>query len=128
MKITGENMWQAFSMRVNLGLKRSPLLSIGLATALCLIFCLSVAAQDELNSLSEEEQRQVKIAERFLTVLEKSPRRGTALERVYGHHVEFGSLDKFILDLQSRVKENPEDGTGWMLLGLLLVYYIFIIV
>ena len=73
------------------------------------------AAVDEL---SDEEQRQVQIAERFLTVLEKSPRRGTALDRIYGHHVEFGTLDEFLDSLGRRVKENPDDGVGWMLLGL----------
>ncbi|MBI3865294.1 MAG: hypothetical protein HY290_25755, partial [Planctomycetia bacterium] len=35
-----------------------------------------------------EKQRQA--AERFLTVLEKTPRRGTALDRLYGYHVEAG--------------------------------------
>ena len=72
----------------------------------------------ELSELDAEEAKQIKIAERFETVLEKRPRRGTALERVYGHHVEFGTLDKFIQGLQDRVKEKPEDGTGWMILGL----------
>ena len=93
-------------------------LLIGVAVSCILAVTPSVAVQDEFDRLSDEEARQVQIAERFVSVLEKSPRRGTALERVYGHHVEFGSLDKFIEDLQTRVKENPADGTGWMLLGL----------
>jgi tetratricopeptide (TPR) repeat protein len=71
-----------------------------------------------LNDLSEDEQKQVEIAERFVTVLEKNPRRGTALDRVYGHHVEFGTLDGFMQSLRDRVKQSPNDGTGWMLLGL----------
>ena len=83
-----------------------------------------VAAQEddenaiELDSLSEEEQRQVQIAERFLTVLQRSPRRGTALDRIYGHHVEFGSLDAFLQQLHKRVADKPTDGVGWMLLGM----------
>ena len=74
-----------------------------------------VIAQDKLTA---EEQKQIKIAERFFSILEKSPRRGTALDRIYGHHVEFGTLDAFIGDLQQRVEKKPEDGTGWMLLGM----------
>ncbi|MFV1963987.1 MAG: DUF1583 domain-containing protein [Pirellulaceae bacterium] len=72
----------------------------------------------DLNELSAEEQKQIQIAERFLTVLNGNPRRGTALDRVYGHHVEFGTLDAFMQSLRDRVKQTPNDGTGWMLLGL----------
>ncbi len=52
-------------------------------------------------------------------MLEKSPRRGTALDRVYGHHVEFGTLDKFIEGLKQKTAADPKDGTSWMLLGLM---------
>lgn len=67
---------------------------------------------------SEEEQRQIDLAERFLTILAQNPRRGTALDRVYGHHIEFGTLDKFIESLEATLKEEPENGEQWMLLGL----------
>ena len=73
------------------------------------------SAQEEL---SEEEAKSIKIADRFFSILEKSPRRGTALERVYGHHVEFGTLDEFLNNLRERTKKNAEDGTAWMLLGM----------
>lgn len=75
-----------------------------------------VQAADEV---SEEETTQIKAAERFLTVLEKNPRRGTALDRVYGHHVEFGSLDKFVAGLKEKTAADSKDGTSWMLLGLI---------
>ncbi len=65
-----------------------------------------------------EELQQIKNAERFLSVLEKNPRYGTALDRVYGHHVEFGSLDKFLRSLHDRAAKNPDDGAAWMLLGM----------
>lgn len=48
---------------------------------------------------SQEEQKQRQAVARFVTVLEKNPRRGTALDRVYGHHVEFGTLDSFAAEL-----------------------------
>ncbi len=80
---------------------------------------LPLAAQvAELEALSDEEQRQMKVMERFVSVLERSPRRGTALDRVYGHHVEFGTLDDFLEELRDRVKKAPDDGVGWMLLGM----------
>ena len=74
--------------------------------------------ENDLQSISEEEAKQIKIAERFALVLEKSPRRGTALERVYGHHVEYGTLDEYLSKLRERVEKTPTDGTGWMILGL----------
>lgn len=43
-----------------------------------------------------DDERQRQIAARFLTVLEKNPRRGTALDRVYGYHVEWGTLDALV--------------------------------
>ncbi len=49
----------------------------------------------------------------------KEPRRGTALDRVYGYHVERGSLDAFIKSYQDRLAKNTKDGAGWLILGLL---------
>src|SRR5215831_14090741 len=46
--------------------------------------------------LSPEEKREQEIVDRFAGILEKNPRRGTALDRVYGYHVERGSLDDLI--------------------------------
>ena len=78
----------------------------------------SEAADSEASELSEEEARQIKTTERFLEVLLKNPRYGTALDRVYGHHVEFGTLDKFLLTLKDRAHSDADAGAMWMLLGL----------
>jgi tetratricopeptide (TPR) repeat protein len=76
----------------------------------------------EANSVeanyTEEELKQIQLADRFLGILEKNPRRGTAMDRVYGHHIEFGTLDKFIAGLRQRAMESPDDGAVWMVLGL----------
>ncbi len=92
---------------------------------LCLaLFTGSAAIGQDANpnefsaELTEEEQKQLAITERFFTVLEGNPRRGTALDRIYGHHVEFGTLDDFMAMLRGRVEKASDDGTGWMLLGL----------
>ncbi len=70
------------------------------------------------EELSDEEARQIKTAERFLDVLLKNPRYGTALDRVYGHHVEFGSLDAFLSSLKKRAESDADQGAVWMLLGM----------
>jgi tetratricopeptide (TPR) repeat protein len=67
---------------------------------------------------SAEDDRERQTAERFLALLEKSPRRGTALDRVYGYHVERGTLNDLIKRYQERTAKDPKDGTAWLLLGL----------
>ena len=66
-----------------------------------------------------EEAREQRGMERFLSLLEKNPRRGTPLDRVYGYHVERGSLDACIKSYRDRIDKNPNDGTAWLILGLL---------
>ncbi len=71
-------------------------------------------SQDE-----DAEEKQANLhAARFLSILEKNPQRGTALEKVFVHHLQRGTLDAFILSLEKRTQVDPNDGTAWMLLGL----------
>ena len=91
-------------------------LAICLLAASCAAMLSTLAAQE--NAPDEELARQQKIVERFVTVLEKNPRRGTALDRVYGFYVESGTLDQLVKRYQDRTKE-PKDTTAWMILGLI---------
>lgn len=81
------------------------------------ILASAVPAQDD--QVDEEVARLQKVTERFVTVLEKNPRRGTALDKVYGFHVENGSLEPFVQSYRDRTSQDPKDGTAWMVLGLL---------
>ncbi len=67
---------------------------------------------------SPEEAREKAIAERFRKVLESNPRRGTALDRLYGYHVERGTLEQLVGGYADRTKKDPKDGVAWMILGL----------
>jgi tetratricopeptide (TPR) repeat protein len=78
--------------------------------------CGRSSAQDET---SEQDKNQIATAAKFLKILEKNPRQGTALDRVYSHAVEFGTLGALVQDYQTRVLNSPGDGDAWMLLGLL---------
>src|SRR5438876_497846 len=71
------------------------------------------------DDLSAEEAKEKAIAERFRGVLETNPRRGTALDRLYGYHVERGTLDKLVGEYTERTKANAKDGVAWMIVGLL---------
>src|SRR5437764_600321 len=69
-------------------------------------------------AVDEEAARQQQIVARFLTVLERNPRRGTALDKIYGFHIENGTIEDFVKQLRDRTTAKPDDGTGWMILGL----------
>src|SRR5262245_21538595 len=71
------------------------------------------------SAATTEDAREQRSMERFLSLLEKKPRRGTPLDRVYGYHVERGSLDAFIKSYHDRLDKNPGDGAAWLILGLL---------
>src|SRR6185369_6397024 len=75
-------------------------------------------AQSTTAEVDEELARQRQIVERFVGVLERNPRRGTALDRIYGFHIENGTIEKLVKDLHERVTAQPDDGAGWMILGL----------
>jgi tetratricopeptide (TPR) repeat protein len=86
---------------------------VGLGLAVLLAIALPTRAQDE------DDPAERKVMERFLSVLEKTPRRGTALDRVYGYHVEHGSLDSLVKRYEDRAKADPLDGASRLLLGLI---------
>ncbi len=76
------------------------------------------AAQADAAAKAEDDKQRL-AAERFLTVLEKTPRRGTALDRLYGYHVEAGTLDQFVKRYADRTAKDARDGSAWMILGLI---------
>ncbi len=64
------------------------------------------------------EERQERVAaERFLQLLKRRPRLGTALDKVYGFHVGRGSLGEFVESLQAEA-ESTGDGNIWLILGM----------
>src|SRR5262249_20332870 len=79
----------------------------------------AVEEPDEKNKADAEDEKDRLIAERFRRVLEGNPRRGTALDRLYGYHVERGTLDQLVGGYSDRTKKDPKDGVAWMIVGLL---------
>ncbi|HEY1377965.1 MAG TPA: DUF1583 domain-containing protein, partial [Gemmataceae bacterium] len=90
--------------------------TLALAALFAVLAGSSSPAADEP---SPEERREQQVMERFQGVLDKNPRRGTALDRLYGYHVERGTLDALIKRYADRTKQNANDGVAWMVLGLL---------
>lgn len=77
------------------------------------LLCLPSSAQE----VGETDRERV-TADRFFQVLLRRPRPGTALDRVYGYHVQNGSLDQLIesLDVDD---DAPSAGEKAMVLGLI---------
>jgi tetratricopeptide (TPR) repeat protein len=96
----------------------------GLIQGFALAACLLASGLSGTEGVAQtppqgSEDREKQVMERFLTILERAPRRGTALDRIYGYHVERGTLDTLIKSYQDRTAKDPNDGTGWLILGLL---------
>lgn len=64
-----------------------------------------------------DEAAQQAIADRFTQVLERNPRRGTAFDKVYGYHVERGTLEDFLKGHRDKAEQNGS-ATHWMIVGL----------
>ena len=86
----------------------------------CVLSALSwvLLAPGSTGFAQDADPAERQVMERFLSVLEKNPRRGTSFDRVYGFHVEQGSLDSLVQRFHDRTGANPKDGAAWMLLGL----------
>ena len=92
-------------------------------------FCVALLVTLVLNrsvpaysqETDQEEAQAAAITAKFVTVLEKGPKRGTALDKVYGHHVERGSLDSVIKAYRDKaaVGKGAEAAPSWMIIGLL---------
>jgi tetratricopeptide (TPR) repeat protein len=100
--------------------RRRLLMLLGLVLTGYAIHPGSIGAQRATGEpASAEDDRERQTTERFLALLERSPRRGTALDRVYGYHVERGTLNDLITGYHERTAKDPKDGTAWFLLGLI---------
>ena len=68
-----------------------------------------------------DDVKEKAIVDRFVVVLEKNPRRGTALDKVYGYHVERGSLDGLVKSYRDKAQtqKGGDAGSAWLVIGLL---------
>ncbi|GAB5402456.1 MAG: hypothetical protein Aurels2KO_06870 [Aureliella sp.] len=64
-----------------------------------------------------QEARTNQIAQRFLGVLKRNPRLGTALDRVYSHAATRGTVDAFVQKMSDEGKSGSAE--SWMVAGLM---------
>ena len=76
----------------------------------------SVGAENDTKS--DEERQALAANERFLALLKKQPRPGTALDRVYDFQLERGSLDQFLSEQRSLISAGDSTGVACLLVGL----------
>jgi tetratricopeptide (TPR) repeat protein len=90
------------------------------SSSVLVLWCLTTAIIPAYpQTEGTDEARAQQVAGRFLELFEKNPKRGTALDRIYSFQVERGTLDKFVQGYADRAAKAPEDGTSWLILGLL---------
>ena len=79
--------------------------------------CRTVISQEP----DPEEAKEKSVVDRFVVVLKKNPRRGTALDKVYGYHVERGSLDGLVKTYRDKTQtsKGADAGAAWLIVGLL---------
>ena len=68
-----------------------------------------------------EEAKEKSVVDRFAGVLETNPRRGTALDKVYGYHVERGTLEALVKSYREKAQKltGPASGAMYLVVGLL---------
>src|SRR5579871_554343 len=73
------------------------------------------------QSSDSDEAREQAVYERFVSVLEKNPRRGTAFDKVYAYHVERGSVEALLKSYKDRTATSagPDSAPLWMIIGLI---------
>lgn len=84
--------------------------------SLCLIV-LSLCSLHFVTKIHSSET--VTPAERFEKILQRNPRRGTALEQVLRHHRERETLVTYFETTRRAAQSDPADAKAWLLLGLL---------
>ena len=72
--------------------------------------------QNEIES--DEERKALAANDRFLTLLKKQPKPGTALDRVYAFHLERGSIEQFLSEQRALMTPGDDTGVACLLVGL----------
>jgi tetratricopeptide (TPR) repeat protein len=86
---------------------------------LTLAVLCSVWAQDSSPDVEEEVPAEQLIADRFLAILERNPRRSTSLDRAYDYYAATGDSETLITRYSEKIIDSPEDANLWLVLGLL---------
>ncbi|MFN3189501.1 MAG: tetratricopeptide repeat protein [Aureliella sp.] len=86
------------------------------------VFDNSAAKSEDNPSIASDEtaaeRKERLLTERFQQVLMKRPRRGTALDKVYGYHVATGNIENFLKKLKTSATEDA-NSAAWTILGLI---------
>lgn len=81
------------------------------------LLVLTLGMVSSVNAL-DENSAAAKLAERYLSVLKRSPKEGTAFDKVYEFFESQDSLDRFAIRLQSESEDDSTGGSDFVL-GLL---------
>lgn len=85
---------------------------------LILVTCVLTVSSPAVSSPADEISREEKLADRYLQLLKRSPKQGTALDRVFEYHQSAGSLNALVEGLREDA-DNSTDGGACFVRGLI---------
>lgn len=87
-----------------------------------LIVAIATIVLHSSTTTADEDQMEAnaqRAYDRYLKLLQRSPKEGVSLDRVYGYHVDRGSLEDFLKTLKETSEAPDANGSSAMLLGLI---------
>lgn len=77
------------------------------------------ATTDEMADQEAAEASAERAYKRYMQLLKRKPQAGVSLDRIYGHHIDRGTLDEFIKSLTDEMAADDADGSSAMIMGLI---------
>ncbi|MFO0999227.1 MAG: tetratricopeptide repeat protein [Planctomycetaceae bacterium] len=79
----------------------------------------TAAPNHDSESESHEEAQELAANERFLELLRKQPKPGTALDRVFSFYQDRGTLEQFLSEQRTMMTDGDPEGVACLLVGLI---------
>ena len=81
---------------------------------------LVIMAITSADSVAQETVDDEAVIQRYMSALERNPRRGTAFDKVYGYHADQGTLEDLVKGYRSKAAaDGGQQAAAWMIVGLI---------
>lgn len=96
-----------------------PLLRISPTRRCCLIcVVMYIVCCGPEQQVRSDEGRDSQLNARYLSLLKRNPRPGTAFDRVFAFYADRGTLEEFREELRESGQQTNGDGSSWVIAGL----------
>ncbi len=98
---------------------RDNIVALASSLAVCTVVAFPAAHTVARAAQQADDARAAQLNERYLSLLRRNPRRGTAFDKVVAFHTKRQTLDRFAESLATSAEAAPGDGSSVMLLGMI---------